>query len=159
MTSERCELCAEGTYSSAIGGLCQTCPIFTYSNAERTACLLYDQITDRHGTLWRPFNLSPDQFCKEKNNLLACNKDQSLVGPMRHQLRTGVQTQEVIFFFSNHQALKTDRYEFHKSKTAPEAQTDHSYVYMLLNLRNAYLSDLQEFLEDDLFEQEKQHLQ
>lgn len=30
---------------------------------------------------------------------------------------------------------------------------------MLLNMRNAYLSDLQEFLEDDLFEQEKEHLQ
>jgi len=30
---------------------------------------------------------------------------------------------------------------------------------MLLNLRNAYISDLQEFLEDDLFEQEKKHLQ
>ena len=67
--------------------------------------------------------------------------------------------QQVIFFISNHQELNTDRFEFHKSKSAPEAQTNSSYVYMLLNMRNAYLSDLQEFLEDDLFEHEKQHLQ
>lgn len=67
-------------------------------------------------------------------------------------------TSPVIFFMSNHAELNTDRYEFHQSKTAPEAQTHNSYVYMLLNMRNAYLSDLQEFLEDDLFELEKQHV-
>jgi len=135
------------------------CPPFTYSNQERTACLLFDQIIDQNGTLWRPFNLSPEQFCKDPNNQHVCNKNLSLVGPMRHQLRGGSKPQEVIFFVSNHQALDTDRFEFHKSKTASPTQTDHSYVYMLLNMRNAYLSDLQEFLEDDLFEQEKQHLQ
>jgi len=82
---EKCERCPDDQYNPVIGGHCKSCPSFTHPNRDRTACLLYDQVIDKAGTLWQPYNLSPDQFCKDANNQHVCNKQQSLVGPMRHR--------------------------------------------------------------------------
>jgi len=48
----------------------------------------------------------------------------------------------LIFYFSNKEALKTDRYDFHVSKMSDEVHLEKSYVYLLYNIKNAPVGQL-----------------
>ena len=64
--------------------------------------------------------------------------------------------QDVLFFFTNGSPLETDAIEFHKQKSTSEINQNHSYIYLIFELKHAQVSQIQDFLEEDVFAKELQ---
>ena len=85
---------------------------------------------------------NPDQICTEGSYFC----DGKILGPVKNKTENSDQS-DLIFYFSNKEALKTDRYDFHVSKMSDEVHLEKSYVYLLYNIKNAPVGQLQEFLD------------
>jgi hypothetical protein len=69
-----------------------------------------------------------DLFCEEDENIHQCDGDSKALGPIK--LNPGSKDKsETVFYFTNQMPLLTERYEFHKNKHSPVANT--SFIYML----------------------------
>lgn len=73
-----------------------------------------------------------DLFCQEEENLHACDDEQTnFVGPIRFD-ESSTDNKQPIFYFAHKESLKTERYEFHKSRFSKVA--DSSFIYMLYDV-------------------------
>lgn len=69
-----------------------------------------------------------------------------MLGPIKNKTQTSEKS-DLIFYFANKEKLETDRYDFHLSKMSDELHLSKSYVYLLYNIKNAPVGQLEEFLD------------
>lgn len=91
-------------------------------------------------------------MCLEKDQQFSCNKNKTVIGPINfHQdyKEDGI-GQNLVFFMANRDELDTDQFEFHKSKHGHELQNKKSYIYVIATLSSAHVSQVEQFIEDDV---------
>lgn len=84
----------------------------------------------------------PSQICSANSHFC----DGSLLGPIKNKTQTSEKS-DLIFYFANKEKLETSRYDFHISKMSDELHLNKSYVYLLYNIKNAPVGQLEEFLD------------
>lgn len=130
-----CLRCSEGYFNPTEGGYCKKCPEFTYSTS--TTCEAFDQIVFKDGTQHMHYLSKPSQICSQNKYLC----EGKLLGPVKNKTQAS-DTSDLIFYFSNRDELKTDRYDFHESKLSDEVHLNKSYIYLLYNIKNAPVGQL-----------------
>lgn len=136
-----CKTCISGYYNPEEGSKCKRCPDFTFPNSERTKCVPYDRITTKYGNMFALYMLRPEQFCRKKENIHYCNQDKNAIGPINQNKFINT-NQDVLFFFTNSSPLLTDSIEFHKQKSTSETNQNHSYIYLIFELKHAQVSQI-----------------
>mmetsp|Transcript_2699 Transcript_2699/g.4570 ORF Transcript_2699/g.4570 Transcript_2699/m.4570 type:complete len:92 (+) Transcript_2699:2070-2345(+) len=88
------------------------------ANEGRTQCVPKDVILDQHLNLINMFRvLRFDLFCSDTENAHLCDREVNrFIGPIRYNPEDKQDRAQPLFFFANNEALRTERFEFHKSK-------------------------------------------
>jgi hypothetical protein len=118
------------------------------SNEERTVCFARDVVVDNEQHMFNMYKVQRfDLFCQEEENLHVCDdEDTNFVGPIKLD-ETNTNNTQPIFYFANKEGLKTERYEFHKSRFSKVAES--SFIYMLYNVQHVEISHVEEYLKVD----------
>jgi len=141
----KCVLCPFGKFNPKSGGECTACPEYTYSDEDRVSCQLFDSIIDSLHNNFHVYRLSDiEDVCQRSDFQAICDTNQKSLGPILLDPDSTDKTQPV-FFFTNKDALDTDRFEFHKSKSS--VVSDRSYVFMLYQQQDVDISLLDDYLE------------
>jgi len=140
-----CNPCENGWFNSIAGAKCRKCPAHTHSTMDRTSCEPFDMVSES-GNLY-PIHqvVRPDFFCRDVKNSQICKEESDQIGPIPASYESSMKGQSV-FYFTNREPLITDRYEFHTSKFAAPLTANASYVYMLLELKNAPANLLTDYI-------------
>jgi hypothetical protein len=118
------------------------------SNQERTVCYARDVVVDSEQHMINMYKISRfDLFCQEEENLHVCDDEETnFVGPIKFDENSEDKNQP-IFYFAHKEPLKTERYEFHKSRYSKVA--DSSFIYMLYQVEHVEISQIEEYLKVD----------
>ena len=143
-----CVFCSVDTIKPDLKGSCQQCPVFTMSNEERTVCFARDVVVDQNQHMINMYKIQRfDLFCQEEENFHACDDEETnFVGPIKFD-ESSTDNSQPIFYFAHKEPLKTERYEFHKSRYSKVAES--SFIYMLYDVEHVEIGQVEEYLKVD----------
>ena len=85
--------------------------------------------------------LRPEYFCQSNTNSHVCDPDKKLMGPFKYNQGSDGRP-EWIAFFSDATPLDIEEYSYHKSRLSTDTKINHSYLYLLADIKNANLGSL-----------------
>lgn len=94
--------------------------------------------------------LRVDLLCKEVHHRHVCDRGESSnVGPILTNPGEKKNASQPIFFFAHHEPLNVERFEVHKSKSSPVA--DSSFIYMLETKENLEVTKLEDYFTEQTY--------